>query len=539
MNRDTGALYKAHKILSFGIMAAKKVDDIPFEDEEDPEDELTSMSESYRRRSIGDIEDAPAVRAHCVLCCVVLCCVVCQFAQAHSFEFKKLEQSRLSFASQLLDRGKKGYLDDVEKKAREYDTNGDGKFSRSEVFRIVEDLGKARKKKSSLKRYLYFSVVASVVLMLSVFGLMWAVVVLTRQVTTDDSGVLRTASGRREIVSTKGRGTTLDIHVQGESRRRKVKEGRRLEEFNYDEAALVAEIPKTDAEQLRDDILAGTTQLTFNFAADGESYTIAEEMDVNGAIHDTDSTNSIWYLRGIKLERSGTTSTADEDEPDPVQEYLIACPQDGAFPNGLPTDGPVSFLTDLNNCGVFLFYVPFAIVAVKQTEAIVGYRHFTSDDISVSYGTLRNDRNGNWQTIGPVSVDSSTDYTASFEITGLQPDVKYFYRIQAGAELLDPGVTQYFQTLPLAGSGPMTFTIFSDAANYWTDRGAPNNAGFKSTVVDPTFALQIGDFDHSDPDSKEKMRQLHRYMRAPFFRHGYALGVNVLSKMGFHHIWYV
>lgn len=54
-------------------MAAKKVDDIPFEDEEDPEDELTSMSESYRRRSIGDIEDAPAVRAHCVLCCVVLC----------------------------------------------------------------------------------------------------------------------------------------------------------------------------------------------------------------------------------------------------------------------------------------------------------------------------------------------------------------------------------------------------------------------------------------------------------------------------------
>ena len=445
----------------------------------------------------------------------------------------------MSLASQRLDRGNKGYLDDIEKKAREYDTDGDGTFSRSEVFRIVEDLDNARRKKSSLKRYLSLSVVVTMVLMLSVFGLMWAVVVLTRQVTTDDSGVLRTASGNREIVSTKGRGATLDLHIHGESSRRKVKEGRRLEEFNYDEAALVAEIPKTDAEQLRDDILAGTTQLTFNFVADGESYTIAEEMDVNGAIHDTDSTNSIWYLRGIKLERSGTTSTADEDEPDPVQEYLIACPQDGAFPNGLPTDGPVSFLTDLNNCGVFLFYVPFAIVAVKQTEAIVGYRHFTSDDISVSYGTLRNDRNGNWQTIGPVSVDSSTDYTASFEITGLQPDVKYFYRIQAGAELLDPGVTQYFQTLPLAGSGPMTFTIFSDAANYWTDRGAPNNAGFKSTVVDPTFALQIGDFDHSDPDSKEKMRQLHRYMRAPFFRHGYALGVNVLSKMGFHHIWYV
>lgn len=113
---------------------------------------------------------------------------------------------KLSAASMKLDRGQKGYLDDFEQTVRKYDKDGDGVFSTEEVFNIVEDMEKQRSKKRVLKRSLFLSITISVVLLMTVFGLMVATVSLTRKVTVDESSdaLVSDKTGRTLVTRTEG-----------------------------------------------------------------------------------------------------------------------------------------------------------------------------------------------------------------------------------------------------------------------------------------------------------------------------------------------
>lgn len=75
---------------------------------------------------------------------------------------------RLSLASIAVDRGNKGYLDDLEKTIRAYDANGDGNYDVEEVFQIVKDLEEQRRKRFCLKKTLLGFIVVSAVLLCAV-----------------------------------------------------------------------------------------------------------------------------------------------------------------------------------------------------------------------------------------------------------------------------------------------------------------------------------------------------------------------------------
>ncbi|CAB9511870.1 Desert hedgehog protein [Seminavis robusta] len=99
-------------------------------------------------------------------------------------------RQRLSVRSSKFDRGNKGFLDDEEQLLVKYDANGDGKIDAGELFSIVEDLYKEKQKKKGLKKGLGLSLVAILLLLTMSFGLVWAVVALTKEVVVDGSGHL-------------------------------------------------------------------------------------------------------------------------------------------------------------------------------------------------------------------------------------------------------------------------------------------------------------------------------------------------------------
>ena len=82
--------------------------------------------------------------------------------------YHETRNKRLSVASAAVDRGDKGYLDDLEKTIRTYDKNGDGNYDVEEVFEIVKDLEDQRHKRYCLKKTLMAFVAVALVLLLCV-----------------------------------------------------------------------------------------------------------------------------------------------------------------------------------------------------------------------------------------------------------------------------------------------------------------------------------------------------------------------------------
>ncbi|CAB9511857.1 expressed unknown protein [Seminavis robusta] len=121
-------------------------------------------------------------------------------------------RKRLSVRSSKFDRGNKGFLDDEEQLLVKYDINGDGKIDAQELFRIVADLNKAHGKKKNLKKGLGLSLVALVLLLTMSFGLVWAVVALTKEVAVDSHGHL-VDSHTGEVVVTRPEASLIHINV--------------------------------------------------------------------------------------------------------------------------------------------------------------------------------------------------------------------------------------------------------------------------------------------------------------------------------------
>jgi nitrate reductase NapE component len=104
-------------------------------------------------------------------------------------------RNRLSVVSKAYDRGNKGYLDDFEKRVRSYDTDNDGQISIEEVFHMVSDIRKEERKNRSLKKFLLLAISFGLLLCVAMFGMTWAVVVLTRQITVNGNTLVDSKTG--------------------------------------------------------------------------------------------------------------------------------------------------------------------------------------------------------------------------------------------------------------------------------------------------------------------------------------------------------
>lgn len=126
---------------------------------------------------------------------------------------------RRSVATRAFDRGNKGYLDENEKLMRKYDEDGDGKMDISEVFKIVEDVRKETARGVKYKRYFFWSMFLTVVVLAGNFALTWAVVITTRQTETKNGAIVDPSTGA--ILATRSRGSHVTATVDNEYVNRK------------------------------------------------------------------------------------------------------------------------------------------------------------------------------------------------------------------------------------------------------------------------------------------------------------------------------
>lgn len=188
-----------------------------------------------------------------------------------------------------------------------------------------------------------------------------------------------------------------------------------------------------------------------------------------------------------------------------------------------PPSGPVA--TEIASVG-----------GVTTTSAKVGFRTDSAARVHVLYAT---NLNFNGQTFSYYyDTLAADDFTGSIELTNLQPAQKYWYRIYVDGIEQDPGTVQKFETFPNPGA-TFRFSIFADSAPYYNNQAADvYAAGSSNPNKDGAlFALQIGDFDHSDPTDIAGLRLMHRGLRDMNTDGGVDFAKNVLSKMAFAHVY--
>lgn len=117
--------------------------------------------------------------------------------------------SCLSVASRNYDVGNKGFLDEDERAIRKYDTNNDGNLDVNEIKQIVLDLKDNNKEKRMLKKLAMGATGCLALVLLTNFGLVWATLVLTRQVESQDGALVDTSTGKK--LSTQARGNNIVI----------------------------------------------------------------------------------------------------------------------------------------------------------------------------------------------------------------------------------------------------------------------------------------------------------------------------------------
>lgn len=167
--------------------------------------------------------------------------------------------------------------------------------------------------------------------------------------------------------------------------------------------------------------------------------------------------------------------------------------------------------------------------AVTPTEAKINVRTDAAASVVIEYDT--NSGFTSPTATGAISTVAGSDFTATFSLSGLTANTRYFYRIKVDGTIQNLGYTPQFDTFPSTGS--FSFAVFADVAK--NDRVAP--AYRNADDDDPLFAFQIGDFDHGNPTTLSAMRQMHRDMRDDSAKHGDDFVDEMSSKRAIVHMW--
>lgn len=193
------------------------------------------------------------------------------------------------------------------------------------------------------------------------------------------------------------------------------------------------------------------------------------------------------------------------------------------------------------NNNIFAKAVPteIAIVGgVTTSSAIVGFRTDIEGRVRIKYATNLNLNNA---LLSPSYTTLSTDdLTGKIELTGLQAAQKYWYRLVVDGVEFNPGTVQKFETFPLPGTGAsVRISIYADAAPYSNGRAAHSYASGSSNPNQDgaLVALQIGDFDHSDPQDLAAHRLMHRGLRDIASPGGEDAARYLFSKMAVAHVY--
>ena len=211
--------------------------------------------------------------------------------------------------------------------------------------------------------------------------------------------------------------------------------------------------------------------------------------------------------------------------------------------------------TDDNLCYLYANLPPVVLVSgVTTTTATFGFRtDIETDTVRIVYSTnpIEDDDVGTdnvMTSTESTSTVASDDCTSSVSIQGLMEDTVYYYRLEVDGVLVyqDPlGLrTQRFRTYPTAGAKTFSFSVFADSANAISTTtvetyrmGGMTASTPNDDPTNPLFAMQIGDFDHSDPVSLRQYRTMHKELRSPRQPQGQRFVNHVASQTSFWHVW--
>lgn len=190
-----------------------------------------------------------------------------------------------------------------------------------------------------------------------------------------------------------------------------------------------------------------------------------------------------------------------------------------------------------------------AVGGVTRSSAVVGFRtESPGARVQVIYHPALGNRQFNPNhptartTSQPFTTRSQDDNTGSIRLTGLREDTLYLYRIVVNNKIqqVPSAYEQMFRTFPSPGQ-EVVFSVFTDASNNAEVNNpakAYESGGYNpGSSRDPLFALQIGDFDHSNPMSIRESRAMHKWIRDTRTNAGAQFVANVLTKMSLAHIW--
>jgi alkaline phosphatase D len=169
--------------------------------------------------------------------------------------------------------------------------------------------------------------------------------------------------------------------------------------------------------------------------------------------------------------------------------------------------------------------------AMTSSSAKITVRTDQAADVEIEYAENKNFNNSTTTTAQTTA--SSDDYTTTVALSSLNADDIYWYRILVDSVIQSTGNVQKFTTFPSGSTDSCTFAVFADVAN--VDRVATSYKNGKDD--DALFALQIGDFDHRDPQTLTAMRAMHRDMKDESLLHGGDFAEHITSKMALVHVW--
>ena len=315
-----------------------------------------------------------------------------------------------------------------------------------------------------LGRGLVAVVCLAAVLLLCVFGLMWAVVDLSRQVSTENGALIDHKTG--EVLATQNAG--VEIFIERGSSGDNFENNRRALQDTCSAATFFGKGSLTKFENAWTQIQGGgSTQFSFNTNGAKETLDLA-----TSHTQKTDLGNNAALYTGLK-----------DPSTTPITHYHAYC--------GVPGQ-------DADKCYFYETLTPKTVVsAVTPTSANFGLRTEFPATVKI---VLASD------SLFKVDVIESSEFmtgvdgdcTGNVVVSNLDPATRYYHKlIVNGVELDLDGKARSFQTYPIPTStGPendgFNFVVFADAANSKAKTQVKSylNAG----AEDSLFALQIGDF---------------------------------------------
>lgn len=152
--------------------------------------------------------------------------------------------------------------------------------------------------------------------------------------------------------------------------------------------------------------------------------------------------------------------------------------------------------------------------SVTSTSARLWTRTDSAGEVVLAYATEPDLSSATFS--GPVVTVSNSDFTATVEISGLQPLTTYYYCFFIDGVSAQTAPFPQFTTAPFVGAHvDFSFAILADLINTNTSSTVAAPAYSALATEDPAFVLHLGDFDHRNPTSGDQMRKMRRDTRGP------------------------